>query len=109
MKGYAIIIKEKGRTLLPVALQRAGNIGPGDTLIAQVNDDGDIVLVNRRRVLEKLWASMEVSDDSCAVADLKHIRVEGDAARLERVVNFEIHDEKDLISRTADLLNRPRQ
>lgn len=106
MRGYAITIKEKGRTLLPSALQRAGNFGPGDTLIAQINDDGDIVLVNRRRVLEKLWASMEVSDDSDAVADLKQTRIEGDAARLERLVNFEIHDEKDLMDRTFALLAR---
>ena len=109
MKGYVISIKEKGRTLLPVGLQKEGGFGPGDTFIAQANSDGDIVLVNRRRVLEKMWASMEVSDDSDAVAGLKRARVEGDAARLERLVSFDIHDEKDLINRTSALLNRSRQ
>lgn len=109
MKGYSISIKEKGRTLLPVALQRAGNFGPGDTLIAQVNDDGDIVLVNRRRLLEKLWESIEVSDDSDAVEDLKKVRVEGDVARRERLENIEIQDEKDLMERTSALLARMSQ
>lgn len=106
MKGYSISIKEKGRTLLPVALQRAGNFGPGDTFIAQVNDDGDIVLVNRRRVLERMWASMEVSEDFDAVVDLKKVRVEGDTARRQYLENFEVQDEKDLMERTAALLTR---
>lgn len=109
MKGYSISIKEKGRTLLPVALQRAGNFGPGDTLIAQVNDDGDIVLVNRRRMLERMWASMGVPEGSDAVADLKKARVEGEAARRERLENIEIHDEKDLMERTSALLARMSQ
>ncbi len=109
MKGYSVSIKEKGRILLPVALQRAGNFGPGDTFIAQVNEDGDIVLVNRRRVLERLWASMEVSEDSDAVANLKKVRVEGDSARRQRLEHFEVHDEKDLMERTAALLARMSQ
>ena len=109
MKSYTISIKEKGRTLLPVALQRAGNFGPGDTLIAQVNDEGEIVLVNRRRVLEKMWASMEVSGDFDAVDDLKKARVEGDTARRQRLENFEILDEKGLMERTSALLARMSQ
>lgn len=109
MKGYSVSIKEKGRILLPVALQRAGNFGPGDTFIAQVNDDGDILLVNRRRVLERMWASMEVSEDSDVVADLKKVRVEGDTARRQRLDDFEVQDEKDLMERTTALLTRMSQ
>ena len=109
MKGYAISIKEKGRTLLPVALQRAANFGPGDTFIAQVNDEGDILLVNRRRALERMWASLDPSDDFDTVADLKHARVAGDAARRQRLESFEVVDEKELEARTAALLTRIRQ
>lgn len=108
MKGYAITIKEKGRTLLPVALQRAANFGPGDTFIAQVNDEGDILLVNRRRALERMWASMELSDDFDAVTDLKKARVAGDDARLQRLESFEVVDEKELEERTTALLARMR-
>ncbi len=109
MRGYSVTIKEKGRTLLPVALQRAGNFGPGDTFIAQVNDEGDIVLVNRRRMLERMWAAMEVSQDTDAVADLKKVRVEGDAARRHNLENVEVQDEKDLMERTRALLARMSQ
>lgn len=109
MKGYSISIKEKGRALFPVALQRAGNFGPGDTLIAQINDEGDVVLVNRRRMLEKMWASMGVPEDSDAVGDLKKARSEGEAARRERLENLDIHDEKDLLERTSALLARMSQ
>lgn len=109
MRGYAITVKGKGRTLLPVALQRAGNFGPGDTFIAQVNDDGDIVLVNRRRVLERMWASMGVSEDVEAVVDLKKVRIEGDTARRRNIENFEVRDEKDLMERTTALLARLSQ
>lgn len=109
MKGYSVSVKEKGRILLPVALQRAGNFGPGDTFIAQVNDEGDIVLVNRRRVLERMWASMEVPEDLDAVADLKKVRVAGDTARRQRLENFEVQDEKDLMERTTALLARMSQ
>lgn len=91
---------------MPVALQRAGNFGPGDTFIARVNDEGDIVLVNRRRALERMWASMELSEDFDGVADLKKARVKGDAARHQRLESFEIVDEKDLVERTTALLAR---
>lgn len=109
MRGYSVTIKEKGRTLLPVALQRAGNFGPGDTFIAHVNDEGDIVLVNRRRVLERMWEAMEVAKDTEAVADLKKVRAEGDAARRHNLENFEVQDEKDLVERTRALLARMSQ
>jgi bifunctional DNA-binding transcriptional regulator/antitoxin component of YhaV-PrlF toxin-antitoxin module len=109
MKGYAITIKEKGRTLLPVALQKAANFGPGDIFIARVNEDGEILLVNRRRVLERMWASMEPSDDFDAVTDLKKARVAGDAARRQRLESFEVADEKELEERTAALLARLRK
>lgn len=91
---------------MPVALQRAGNFGPGDTFIAQVNDEGDIVLVNRRRALERMWAAMELSEDLDAVADLKKTRANSDAIRRQRLENFEIADEKDLVERTSALLAR---
>jgi bifunctional DNA-binding transcriptional regulator/antitoxin component of YhaV-PrlF toxin-antitoxin module len=102
-------IREKGRTLLPVALQRAANFGPGDIFIAQVNDEGDILLVNRRRALERMWASMEPSDDFDPVADLKRARVTGDNARRQRLETFEVEDEKELEARTTALLTRIRQ
>jgi bifunctional DNA-binding transcriptional regulator/antitoxin component of YhaV-PrlF toxin-antitoxin module len=109
MAGYTITIKEKGRTLMPVALQRAANFGPGDTFIAQVNEDGDILLVNRRRALERMWASMELPEDSDAVANLKQARVRGDDARRQRLESFEVVDEKNLEERTAALLARMRR
>lgn len=109
MKGYVISIKEKGRTLLPAALQRAANFGPGDTFIAQVNDEGDILLVNRRRTLERMWASMEPSDDFDAVADLKKAQVAGDVARRQRLESFEVVDEEELEARTTALLTRIRK
>lgn len=76
---------------------------------AQVNDEGDIVLVNRRRVLERMWAAMEVSDDADAVADLKKSRAEDETARRHKLENFEVHDEKDLMERTTALLARMGQ
>jgi len=37
---------------MPVTLERTANFGPGDTFTTQVNEDGDILLVDRRRALE---------------------------------------------------------
>ena len=38
---------------MPVTLERTANFGPGDTFTTQVNEDGDILLVNRPRALER--------------------------------------------------------
>ena len=104
MNSYRIAVKEKGRAVLPVALQRAGKFGPGDELIARVLPEGGIIMETRRQVLERIWASMAITENSDAVAELMQLRSEGDAARLERLENPELPDEQESDRRGAALL-----
>lgn len=104
MKGYTITVKEKGRTVLPVALQRAGNFGPGDSLVARVLPEGGILLETRRQVLERIWASMENLDGLDGVAELKKRRIERDAARRQRLERPQFADDAESERRSAALL-----
>ena len=74
-----------------------------------MNDEGEIALVNRRRALERMWASMAPSDDFDAVMELKMARVAGDDARRRRLESCGVGDEKELEERTTALLARMGQ
>lgn len=104
MESYLIAVKEKGRAVLPVALQRAGKFGPGDNLIARVLPGGGILLETREQVLERIWASMEDPDGFDGVEELKKRRSERDAGRRQQLVNPESVSDEESQRRSAALL-----
>ena len=97
-------VKEKGRTVLPVELQKACGFKPGDTLIVQEISEGRFIVETRERKIQSLWEKALSSDASPTTEDLLRKRSKDEAGRLKRLTNptFSAQEESD--ERAAALL-----
>ena len=80
-------VKEKGRTVLPVELQKACGFKPGDTLIVEEISEGRFIVETRERKIQSLWEKAISSNASPTTAELLRSRSKEEEERLERLSN----------------------
>ncbi len=80
-------VKEKGRTVLPVELQKACGFKPGDTLVVEEISEGRFIVETRERKIQSLWELAVASQSSPSTKDLLHKRSEDEKDRFERLSN----------------------
>ena len=64
METYRLHVKEKGRTVLPVGLQRACGFSPGAELVARPIGDGRFVVESTDAILERIWSRVPSGADA---------------------------------------------
>ena len=97
-------VKEKGRTVLPVALQERCGFGPGDILIVQEASPGRFVVETKESKINRLWhaaSPVEALDNS---EDLLRERVKHDRERIERIAKPLPTSDKESRKRAKALL-----
>lgn len=97
-------VKEKGRTVLPVELQKACGFKPGDTLIVEEISEGRFIVETKERKIQSLWEKAISSDASPATEGLLRKRSEDEAERLERLSKPTFPPAKESDKRGAALL-----
>lgn len=97
-------VKEKGRTVLPVELQRACGFKPGDTLIVQEISEGRFIVETRERKIQSLWEKALTSSATPKTEELLQKRSKNEAERLERLINPSLSAEEESDERAAALL-----
>jgi bifunctional DNA-binding transcriptional regulator/antitoxin component of YhaV-PrlF toxin-antitoxin module len=80
-------VKEKGRTVLPVELQKACGFKPGDTLVVDEISEGRFIVETRERKIQSLWELAVASPSAPSSEDLLRERFEEEEARFERLSN----------------------
>ncbi|MEK6648132.1 MAG: AbrB/MazE/SpoVT family DNA-binding domain-containing protein [Actinomycetota bacterium] len=97
-------VKEKGRTVLPVELQKACGFKPGDTLIVEEISEGRFIVETKERKIQSLWEKAISSDASPATEGLLRKRSKDEAERLERLSKPTFPPVKESDKRGAALL-----
>ena len=80
-------VKEKGRTVLPVELQKACGFKPGDTLVVGEISEGRFTVEVRERKIQSLWELAVASQSASTTEDLLRNRSEEEKERFERLSN----------------------
>ena len=80
-------VKEKGRTVLPVELQKACGFKPGDTLVVDEISEGRFIVETRERKIQSLWELAVASQSAPSTEDLLRKRSEEETDRFERLSN----------------------
>ncbi|MDP1851200.1 MAG: AbrB/MazE/SpoVT family DNA-binding domain-containing protein [Candidatus Planktophila sp.] len=80
-------VKEKGRTVLPVELQKACGFKPGDTLVVEEISEGRFIVETRERKIQSLWELAVASQSAPSTEDLLHKRSKDEKNRFERLSN----------------------
>lgn len=97
-------VKEKGRTVLPVELQKACGFKPGDTLIVEEISEGRFIVETRERKIQSLWEKAVFSNASPTTEELLHKRSSDEKERLERLSKPTYSSAKESDKRAAALL-----
>lgn len=105
MSDFQLSVKVKGRTVLPVGLQRACGFAPGAKLVARPLGKGCFVVETREAVLERIWAGIPHNTTTDGVADLARWRQIADAERWERLASPEFPAEEVSKERANQLLD----
>ncbi|MBI3429756.1 MAG: AbrB/MazE/SpoVT family DNA-binding domain-containing protein [Actinobacteria bacterium] len=98
-------VKEKGRTVLPVELQKACGFKPGDTLIVEEISDGRFVVETRERKIQSLWEKAMTSDASTSTKQLLRKRSNEEKERLEKLSNPTFRSDAESKKSAASLLD----
>lgn len=105
VESYRVSVKDKGRVVLPVALQRACGFGPGDELVVRPIGPGRFVVESTNAVLERIWSGAPQGPSVDAVESLEGWRTESDARRGEELDTPRLPSEKESDQRAARLLS----
>lgn len=97
-------VKEKGRTVLPVALQEICGFGPGDILIVEQVSPGRFVVETKESKINRLWHAASTQDSTEDSSELLLERVKQDNSRIERIMNPVLSSEKESRKRAKALL-----
>lgn len=97
-------VKEKGRTVLPVELQKACGFKPGDTLIVQEISEGRFIVETRERKIQSLWEKALSSNESPATEGLLRKRSKDEVERLKRLTKPTLSTGEESEKRAAALL-----
>jgi len=97
-------VKEKGRTVLPVELQRACGFKPGDTLVVEEISKGRFIVETRERKIQSLWELAVASQSAPSTEDLLQERFVEEQERFERIGNPTFRSTAESDKRGAALL-----
>lgn len=82
MDTFRLVVKEKGRVVLPVALQRLCEFAPGDELVARPLGKGQFMVESADAILDRMWSRLpDAGADADESSDLETWRAESDEAR----------------------------
>jgi hypothetical protein len=111
---FRLFVTEKGRTVLPVGLQRACGFAPGAELVARPLGEGRFLVESTDAVLSRIWersAASSTEDGNTedgstedGVAALSSWRAEAGTQRWDRLDAAELLPEDVSRKRAADLL-----
>jgi hypothetical protein len=109
MPAFRLFVKEKGRTVLPMGLQRACGFAPGAELVARPLGEGRFLVESTDAVLSRIWersAANSNEDDNTedGVAALSSWRAEAGTQSWDRLDAAELPPEDVSRKRAADLL-----
>jgi len=104
MSDFRLSVKVKGRTVLPVGLQRACGFAPGAKLVARPLGRGRFVVETPEAVLERIWAGIPQNMITDGVADLARWRQITDTERWERLTSPAFPAEEISTERANQLL-----
>ena len=105
METFRLAVKDKGRTVLPVGLQRACGFAPGADLIARPIGEGRFVVESTDAVLDRIWSRVSDMEVDSAVDGLHEWRTETDQARRSRLEDPELNSEEESDRRATRLLS----
>lgn len=97
-------VKEKGRTVLPVELQKACGFKPGDTLIVDEISEGRFTVETRERKIQSLWELAVSSDSPLTTDELLRDRSAEERERIQRLSNPTYSSSSESDKRGAALL-----
>lgn len=97
-------VKEKGRTVLPVELQKACGFKPGDTLVVEEISKGRFIVETRERKIQSLWELTVSAKSEPSTEDLLRTRSEEEVERFKRLANPNYSLTKESEKRGAALL-----
>lgn len=103
MDAYRIVVKEKGRVVLPVALQRACGFAPGDELVARPMGEGRFIVESADAILHRIWSRLPTEGDD-TTGDLATWRSESEAARRSALESPDLAARAVSDRRAAELL-----
>lgn len=104
MTTFRLLVKEKGRTVLPVGLQRACGFAPGAELVARPLGEGRFLVESTDAVLSRIWERAAAGDTEDGVAELSRWRAGTDAHRWDHLEAAELPSEDVSRERAANLL-----
>lgn len=102
METYRLVVKEKGRVVLPVALQRLCEFAPGDELVVRPLGRGRFVVESADAILDRIWSRLpDIDGDESS--DLATWRIESDEARRTALESPEFNSSTTSDKRAARL------
>jgi len=109
MPTFRLSVKDKGRTVLPIGLQRACGFAPGAELLARPLGNGRFLVESSDAVLSRIWEraaedTEDTQDAEAGVAALRAWRTEADTQRWDRLDETELPPDDVSRQRAADLL-----
>jgi len=105
MQTFRLAVKDKGRTVLPSALQKACGFAPGAELIARTLGQGRFLVETQDVVLERIWSGVPADREDNGVDALQEWRLVSDAERSEHLSSPDLPDEATSQLRGAQLLS----
>jgi len=105
MQIFRLSVKDKGRTVLPSALQKACGFAPGTELIARTLGQGQFLVETHDAVLERIRSGVQADSEDNGVDALQEWRLASDAERNENLASPDLPDEATSQSRGTQLLS----
>lgn len=104
MATYRLSVKDKGRTVLPAALQRECGFAPGSELLARPIGNGQFIVESAEAVLERIWSQLPDHPQSSGVDSLHEWRRDTDEERNAHLTSTAPAPTDESRQRGADLL-----
>ena len=104
MTTFRLSVKEKGRTVLPMGLQRACGFGPGSELVARPLGNGQFLVESIDAILSRIWERATNDSTEDGFAALSAWRTDAGTQRWDRLDAPELPPEDVSRERAAGLL-----
>ena len=105
MTTYRLMVREKGRTVLPADLQRACGFGVGSELVARRLGPGRFVVETTDAVLARIWSGIPEASEESGVDALQAWRTTSATTRDDCLRSAALPDEKTSRAHGARLLD----
>ena len=104
MSSYRILVKEKGRAVLPAALRQVCAFDVGDELIAVPVGPGRFMVETRQAVLDRIGQGLPDGEGTAGTEDLEAWRQHSEEGRRGRLDSAVVSDPAASDARTAAML-----